>query len=159
MTSDRTAAEAMTDEDYQALAAFRAGLREFLTFSESCARAAGITPQQHQLLIVLRAHTGPETLTIRELADALQIRHNSAVELVNRAADRGLLVRSSIPGDQRKVGITLTAQGKSLLRDLSQAHQVEIGRLRTLLDVWSDRLSERSVVETFPAIESASSAN
>ena len=54
----------LTDADFQALAAFRAGLRRFLRFSEDAAREAGLTPQQHQLLVSIRGHKGPEPPTV-----------------------------------------------------------------------------------------------
>lgn len=40
--------------EYEALAEFRYGLRQFLHFSEQAARAAGLEPQQHQALLALR---------------------------------------------------------------------------------------------------------
>src|SRR5947209_3384263 len=40
--------------DYQALAEFRYQIRRFLRFSEQMARAAGIEPQQHQLLLAVK---------------------------------------------------------------------------------------------------------
>ena len=81
--------QSLTDEDYQALAAFRAGLRSFLRFSEDAARSVGLTPQQHQLLVSIRGHTGPEPPTVGDLAKALQLKHHSAGELVNRIVQRG----------------------------------------------------------------------
>ena len=38
-------------EEYRALAEFRYQIRRFLGFSEELVRAAGMEPQQHQLLL------------------------------------------------------------------------------------------------------------
>src|SRR5215475_8060129 len=93
--NDRVREQPLSDDDYRALAAFRAGLRRFLRFSEDAARAAGLTPQQHQLLVAVRGHAGPEPPTIGELADALQIKHHSAVGLIDRMTEAGYVRRAS----------------------------------------------------------------
>ena len=45
----------LTDTDYAALAEFRFALRRFQVFSEAKAAEAGLTPQQHQTLLAIRA--------------------------------------------------------------------------------------------------------
>jgi len=70
--------------DYQALAEFRYQLRCFLAFSEQAARAMGLEPQQHKLLLALKGLSGLRKVTIGDLAERLKIQHHSAVELVNR---------------------------------------------------------------------------
>ena len=42
-------------KDYRMLAAFRLALRRFVHFSETAAEAAGLSPQQHQALLAIRA--------------------------------------------------------------------------------------------------------
>jgi hypothetical protein len=64
--------------DYEALAAFRHALREFLDFSQAAARRAGLTPQQHQALLAIKGYPGREVVTVRELAERLLLRHHSA---------------------------------------------------------------------------------
>ncbi len=98
--------------DYQALAEFRYQIRRFLHFSEQAARAAGIEPQQHQLLLAIKGL--PESLrpTIGTLADRMQLQHHSAVELIDRL--------------RREVLIELSAKGERLLRELSLYHQQEL---------------------------------
>ena len=46
---------AISQGDYEILAAFRFELRRFLNFSEQAAKALGMTPQQHQSLLAIRA--------------------------------------------------------------------------------------------------------
>ena len=96
--TNRTATEKpLTDEDFQALAAFRAALRQFVRFSEEAAREAGLTPQQHQALVAIRGHVGDEPPTVGELAEALQVKHHSAVGLVDRIVQRGFARRDPQP--------------------------------------------------------------
>src|SRR5437763_248936 len=64
----------LNDADYEALARFRYALRVFLHFSEQAARAEGLTPMQHQLLLAVRGHPGEESPMIAELAESLQLR-------------------------------------------------------------------------------------
>ena len=112
--------------EYQALAEFRYQLRRFLRFSEEAARAVGLEPQQHQLLLALKGLPQGRTATVGELAERLQIQHHSAVELINRMAERDLLERSRDENDQRRVNISLTVNGDEVLRKLSLLHHEEL---------------------------------
>lgn len=115
------------DKDYQSLAEFRHQIRRFLHFSEQAARLAGLEPQQHQLLLALRglAASG-KPASIGALAELLQIQHHSAVELVDRLADRGLVTRSRAPSDRRQVLIGLTPRGEAELEKLAVCHLDEL---------------------------------
>lgn len=119
----------MDKQEYEALARFRHGLREFLHFSEDAARAVGLTPQQHQALLAIRGFPGRDEVTVGELADALQVRPHSAVGLVDRLTMHGLAERRHREGDRRQVYVGLTPQGVALLEQLSAAHQTELARL------------------------------
>lgn len=125
--------QALTDNDFRALAAFRAGLRQFLRFSEDAARAVGLTPQQHQLLVAVRGHPGPEPPTIGEIADALQIKHHSAVGMIDRMVDAGYIERSPSTVDSRRVHILITPTGESILNSLTDAHRQEHRLLEDVL--------------------------
>ena len=111
------------------LARFRYHLRQFLRFSEQAARAEGITPQQHQLLLGIAGYTDRESTTISELAEFLQERHNAVVGLVERAAKRGLVHKAQGEPDRRFVRVHLTNRGEAVLARLSQLHRDEAGRL------------------------------
>ncbi len=104
---------------YQALAEFRYQIRRFMHLSEQMARTAGIEPQQHQLLLTVKGLHPDKKATISELAERLQIRHHSTVELVNRLAERGLVERQRDTEDLRRVIVQLTDQGEEVLRQLS----------------------------------------
>jgi len=122
----------VTDEDYERLLAFRDGLRTFIHWSQDQARAVGLTPAQHQLLLAIRGNaTEP---SIRKVAEHLHLRHHSVVELVDRAAAAGLVTRTGDPDDQRVVRLHLTATGERKLAALASAHLEELSRLRTRFD-------------------------
>jgi DNA-binding MarR family transcriptional regulator len=90
-------ASKLTPTDYRALARFRRSLRVFLQFSESAARQAGITPAQHQLLLAIKGWDGTGSPAISDMAEALGLQHHSAVELMSRAEEAGLLRRAAPP--------------------------------------------------------------
>jgi DNA-binding MarR family transcriptional regulator len=125
----------LTEADYQALGAFRNALRRFLAFSEAGAVALGLTPQQHQALLVVRAHGGPAPISVGELAEGLLIKNHSALGLVDRLAARGLLTRAPAADDRRRVALTLTPEGRRVLETISHDN---LGQLKSTLPVFTD---------------------
>ncbi len=117
---------ALTSEDYLALGEFRYRIRRFLHFSEFAARQEGLEPQQHQLLLAVRSLQQPDPPTIGELADHLLIRHHSAVGLIDRMEERGLIERVRDADDRRQVKVTLTPSGTAKLSRLSEIHRTEL---------------------------------
>jgi DNA-binding MarR family transcriptional regulator len=130
MTEPASTSTPMSDGDYRSLAAFRHALRVFLRFSEDAARAAELTPAQHQLLLAIRGWGGPSAPTISDVAEMLQLRHHSAVELVQRAAATGLVVATGDPNDGRRQRLTCTESGEAKLASLSLLHRDELRRFR-----------------------------
>jgi DNA-binding MarR family transcriptional regulator len=112
--------------DYPSLARFRFLLRRFLAFSAAQARGVGLEPQQHQLLLALAGLPAEKTPTIGTLADELLLRHHSAVGLVSRMEDKGLVRRRRAAGDRRVALVEITPRGRSLLQRLSLAHRDEL---------------------------------
>ncbi|HEX6785591.1 MAG TPA: MarR family transcriptional regulator [Acidimicrobiales bacterium] len=121
------------DDQYQELLAFRTALRRFLRWSEQQAAAAGLTGQQHQLLLAIRGHRGPSAPTVGDVAEHLLLRHHSAVELADRAAEAGLVCRLADADDGRFVRLELTTRGRDLLERLSAAHLEELARLAPMV--------------------------
>ncbi|MGD0368528.1 MAG: MarR family transcriptional regulator [Acidobacteriaceae bacterium] len=117
-------------ETMQDLAWFRYNLRRFLRFSEKAARACGVTPQQHQLMLGIAGFTDDGRATISDLAEFLQERNNSVVGLVERAAESGLVRRRASTTDRRQVVVTLTARGKEILSTLTELHHEEVRRVK-----------------------------
>src|ERR1700739_2458202 len=118
--------ETLTLSDYTSLAELRYQIRCFLFFSEQAARAAGLEPRQHQLLLSLKGLPEGARPTIGEGAERLQIQHHSAVELVNRLSAAGYVRRHRGGDDRREVLLTLTPRGEKVLRDLSLHHRAEL---------------------------------
>src|ERR687886_762971 len=108
----------LADLDYHGLAQLRYLLRRFLRFSERAADAAGLEPRQYQLLLALRGLATDGEASVSEVAEWLQVRHHSAVELVNRTAARGLVERRSDPADRRRVLVVLLPSGRAALAGL-----------------------------------------
>lgn len=125
----------ISKEEYEALFAFRYALRRFLRLSERGAQEAGLTVQQHQLLLAVKGQPGREWASISDLAEGLQIRHHTAVELVDRCERAGLVQRAPHPQDRRQVRVGLTAKGKGLLARISVWSQRELEALRHILSL------------------------
>lgn len=119
----------LVDEDYRRLLGLRTGLRRFMRWSEEQARVVGLTPAQHQLLLAVRGLEEGSGPTIGDIADALLLRHHSAVELVQRAEATGLLTRRADADDGRVVRLGLSRRGRSALERLSALHLEELNRL------------------------------
>ena len=114
----------------QDLAWFRYNLRRFLRFSEKAARACGVTPQQHQLMLGIAGFTPNGKATISDLAEFLQERNNSVVGLVERAVDSGLVRRRAGKKDRRQVVVSLTPRGEEILSTLAHLHRDEVRRVQ-----------------------------
>jgi DNA-binding MarR family transcriptional regulator len=121
----------LDDADYRALGNFRRALREFLAFSDDAARKNGLTSQQHQALLAIRSHEGPEAMTIGELAGSLMIRNHSALGLVARLVERDLIVREESQEDRRRVLLKLRPGGMKALKAISL---LNIGQYRRTAD-------------------------
>jgi len=114
------------DPDYRALAELRHQIRLFLNFSEREARAAGLEPQHHQLLLALKGLPDGRRPTIGALAERLQLRHHTVVGLVDRLVVAKLVTRKTSDADRREILVRVTARGERTLRGLSLAHRAEL---------------------------------
>lgn len=124
--------DALEDRDYRALAAVRAELRGFAHFTESVVRDAGLTPQQHQVLVALRAADTGE-LSIGALAETLMLKPHSVSGLADRLETLGLVERARTEADRRIITLRLTAKARALMASLSRTHRDELRRIRPLL--------------------------
>lgn len=130
----------VTDADYTRLLKVRTRLRKFEHWSAEQAAAMGLTASQHQLLLAIRGHEGPVGPTIGEVAEYLLVRPNTAVELVNRTQELGLIDRNRDGADHRVVRLALTDEGRKRLNDLSADHIEELARLAAVVDELFDTL-------------------
>jgi len=127
--------------DYTRLAEFRHALRKFLRFSELAAARVGLTSQHYQAMLVVRGCPDDRRVTINDLAQQLLIKHNSAVELVDRLVREGLVVREPSIADRRKVELRLTSRGRAVLAKLARMHRAELQRIGPLLKRFFGELS------------------
>jgi DNA-binding MarR family transcriptional regulator len=116
----------LTAQDYRALAEFRYQIRRFIHFSESAARSTGLNPQQHQLLLVLKGLPKGVEPNIGQIAERLYVRHHSAVELIERLAQRGLLRKQQSGVDRRRVLLKISPHGEAILQKLSLIHRAQL---------------------------------
>lgn len=116
----------LTLSDYQALAEFRYQIRRFLHFSEQVVKQAGLERGQYQLMLAIKGMPPDVRPRIRELANRMQIRHHSTVELVNRLETGGFVHRTRAKDDRREVLLALTPKGEKVLAELAMHHHDEL---------------------------------
>jgi DNA-binding MarR family transcriptional regulator len=90
--------------------------------------AAGdeVTLPQYRALVVLAAR-GPQGTA--ELATALAVNPSTATRMCDRLVRKGLVRRHRQTGDRRSVRITLTAQGRELVAEVTRRRRAELARL------------------------------
>jgi DNA-binding MarR family transcriptional regulator len=130
----------LVKSQYETLAAFRYSLRRFIRFSESAAQAASITAQQYQALLAIKGFPARDQVTVGELAERLQLRHHSAVGLIDRLVLEKLVVRVPSVQDRREVLIQLTRRGDKVLGKIASAHREQLARIGPELSQLLERL-------------------
>jgi DNA-binding MarR family transcriptional regulator len=114
------------DQRLKSLAEFRYQMRKFLSFSETAAERCGIATQQYQLMQVIAAMAPGQDASISYLADRMVLKHNSMVELVDRAERAGLVKREHDERDLRRSLVRLTTEGETVLAKLVDEHMDEL---------------------------------
>ena len=116
------------------VAEFREALRRFLRQSERVARASGLTPQRHLLLLMIKgAANGSEQSTVTELAERLQLAQSTVTELVSRAEEIGLVERAQSDSDGRVTNLRLTPEGERRLMLAFTTNEQERHELRAAI--------------------------
>ena len=123
----------MTMNPYRPMARFREELRHFLRRSETAARAVGITPRQHLLLLQIAGSDG-STATVSELVQKLALTQSAVTELVQRAEQAGLVARTPSTEDGRVGNLSMTKRGAAKLDAVSDALEAERAHLREIVD-------------------------
>jgi DNA-binding MarR family transcriptional regulator len=116
----------VTLSDYRALAEFRYQIRRYLAFGEQAIKAAGLRSRQYQLLLALKGLPEGMEATIKNIADRLGIRHHSAVELVNRLENRGLVKRQRSDVHRSFVFVRITKEGEMVLQKLVASRKADL---------------------------------
>ena len=101
-------------------------MRKFLRFSKEALADAKLTPEQYEALLSIKSCSNGNGLNIRDLSEQLQVRHHSAVSLVNKLAGKELIVKKRATDDRREVLVELTSLGESTLASLAEIHRREI---------------------------------
>ena len=127
----------LTEPEYLALGEFRYQLRRFLRHMEEASRLLGANPQQYQLVLAVKGLPRDVLPTISQLAERMQLNHNSMVELIDRCEERGLIRRARSGADRRQVELAITNDGHNVLRRLASAARQE---LRTIGPVMAEAL-------------------
>ena len=125
-TAARSSQPRLSKGDYELLARFRYALRTFLGFSERAALGHGVTPQQYQALLAIEGFPGRDWVGVGELAAQMCVAHHSAVGLVDRLEKLKLVRRAPSPEDRRRVRVSLTENGRSVLEKLYRVHRAEL---------------------------------
>ncbi|RVD61471.1 MarR family transcriptional regulator [Mesorhizobium sp. M2D.F.Ca.ET.185.01.1.1] len=133
MTTPKKSRPAISQADYQRLSQFRYLICRFLEFSQIQANEAGLAPRQHQALLAIKGFPDGGPVAVGDLAERLRIRHHSAVELVNRLAEAGLVIRDPDKNDHRRCLLQLTPLADDRLANLSAAHLDELSRIEPML--------------------------
>jgi DNA-binding MarR family transcriptional regulator len=107
---------AIRESEYAALAELRYRIRQFLRGSDQAAEAAGLEPQQYQMLLAIRGLPDPNEASIRRLAERLFLRHHSAVGLVDRLEAHGYVRRTPSSRDHRQLCVVLLPRGQRALK-------------------------------------------
>lgn len=102
-------------------------MRKFLSFSKRVlASEAELTPEQYEALLALKAFSTARDLTISDLSERLQVKHHTAVSLVDKLAGRGLVRREAGLSDRRHVFVRITPAGERLLAKVAILHRREM---------------------------------
>jgi DNA-binding MarR family transcriptional regulator len=118
----------------RALAGFRNALRRFLAFSEEVTRREGMTPQQYQAILAIRAWPRG-AISVGELAEELLLKSNAAAQLIDRLAKSGLVKRQKSETNVRVVLVQLTERGERVLHRLAALHLEQLSKRKKQ---WAD---------------------
>jgi DNA-binding MarR family transcriptional regulator len=110
----------ITTNEYRALAELRYQIRHFLREGDVVARSAGLEPQQYLLLLAIRGLPEGHEATIRTLADRVELKHHSVVELIDRLESHGYVRRTRGRDDRRSVLVSLLPKGERLLEQVAR---------------------------------------
>lgn len=107
-------AKRLSQDQYEAAAALRIGLRRFLSHTEQITSAYGLTPERYELLLLIKTSPDGEA-TVGRLGKLLSIGQSAATQLARRVEDLGLIERTVSPHDARVHPLHLTPEGERRL--------------------------------------------
>jgi DNA-binding MarR family transcriptional regulator len=97
------------------IADFRATMTQLKCASSERLLREGVSMAQVHIMYTVQRHG---EMTMSQLADVLNVSDSNATGLVDRLAERGLVVRDRVPEDRRVVVVKATDAGERLLREV-----------------------------------------
>lgn len=82
--------------------------------------------EQYEALLAIKAFSGSPGLTIGQLSERLQVKHHTAVSLVDKLELAGLVHRERGLEDRRRVYAQLTGAGSRVLAQTAVLHRREL---------------------------------
>ena len=122
--------------------------------ASSAAAAVGLPPQQHQALLAIAGHLGPQPPSVGTIAERLLIAPHTAAELVARMIDAALLIKMPSQADRRRMTLTLTDNAELLLRELSTAHLNEFKTVEPVLTLALRRIRDAQTFQDDGEVQS-----
>jgi len=101
-------------------------MRKFSRFSKELLAGAKLTPEQYEVLLAIKSRARENGLNIRDLSEHLQVRHHSAINLINKLVARKMVMKRQSARDRREVEIKLTTLGNTTLSRLAAIHRREM---------------------------------
>ena len=129
----------LTDAELQAQARFRFELRRFVRRADRNAAEAGLTRAQYELLLAVRGWSADEAPSVGSLAEHLELRPNSTLELARRAEQHGLVTLHPDPADSRRQLVALTTAGRSAVERAAVRNRSELDDLTAALFALHER--------------------
>jgi DNA-binding MarR family transcriptional regulator len=111
---------------YRGLAEFRYQIRRFVSFSERAARAAGLEPPQHQLMLAIYGLPPSKRANIPTLAERMCTDAETCQALADVLLNRNLIRWAANPSDRREKLLALSEHGQQLLRNLTSLHRNQV---------------------------------
>ncbi len=108
-------------------------LRASKSLAESVGRETdmeGLSQSQFGVMEAL-LHLGP--LSQRQLTEKILRSSGNLVTVVDNLEKKGLVTRKPVPGDRRKVNVTLTASGTRLIKRVFPSHASAVARAMSVL--------------------------
>ncbi|MGH7611800.1 MAG: MarR family winged helix-turn-helix transcriptional regulator [Candidatus Dormibacteria bacterium] len=131
------------DQELLEQLAFRSQLRyvfrRALTMLDSAAAEAGLTPLGYHAVLVLGAG-GAQGVSEQELVEQLASSRAHISVLSRSLVEAGLVRRSPLPSDRRRILLTLTARGWEVVATIARRHRE---RMRELVEGWDPAAFEQ----------------
>ncbi|PSR57316.1 MarR family transcriptional regulator [Adhaeribacter arboris] len=82
-------------------------------------RSYGISPQQHNVLSILRGQH-PHPCSLGDIQERMLDRMSNATRLVDKLLEKKLVARCQCTANRRKIDITITEAGLTLLKQMEE---------------------------------------